>query len=77
MFEAYNVIAKLDMIYISITEYSDLLFSGKHQKLLVGNLPKGPKIAAKQTCAYQEALKNIKKRLFVPYATPKMLNVNR
>lgn len=58
VFEAYNVIAKLGMMYDGITEYSNLLLSGERQRLLAKNPPRRPKIAAKQTCAYEETLSN-------------------
>ena len=56
--EAYNVIAKLGIMYTNKMEYSDLLFSGERQRLLAGNPPRGPKTVAKQTYACKEALIN-------------------
>ncbi len=53
VFEAYNVTAKLGVIYAGIPEYSDLLLSSNHQRLLARNLPKGPRIAVEQTCVCQ------------------------
>ena len=43
VFEAYNVIAKLGIIYTDIAKYSDLLLSSKRQRSLARNLPKSPK----------------------------------
>lgn len=57
VFKAYNVIAKLGIIYAGITKYSDLLLLDKRQSLFARNLAKKPKIAAKQTCVYEEVLK--------------------
>lgn len=47
VFEAYNVIAKLDIMYVGIVKYSDLLLSRKCQKLFTGNLPRGLRTAVK------------------------------
>ena len=58
MFKVYDVTAKLDMIYVNIAEYSDLLLSSKRQKLLIENLSRGLKIVAKQTRACERALNN-------------------
>lgn len=37
VFKVYNAIAKLNMMYAGIVEYSDLLFSSKCQRLLARN----------------------------------------
>lgn len=58
VFEAYNVTAKLGMMYAGTAEYSDLLLSSERQKLLARNPLRGPKTAAKQTRACEEALNN-------------------
>lgn len=47
VFVLYNINAKLGMMYVDITKYSDLLLLDNCQKLFTGNLPKGPKIVAK------------------------------
>ncbi len=58
VFKAYDVTAKLSMMYAGTVEYSDLLFSSKHQRLLAENPLRGPRIVAKQTRACEEALNN-------------------
>lgn len=47
MFEAYNITAKLSMIYMDIAKYFDLLLSHKRQRLLTKYLLKCPKTVAK------------------------------
>lgn len=47
VFVAYNINAKLDMMYTDTTKYSDLLLLDNCQKLFAGNLPRGPKTVAK------------------------------
>lgn len=56
-FEAYDVTAKLGMIYAHIIEYPDLFLSNKRKRLLVAN-PKGPQTIVNQTYACEEALNN-------------------
>lgn len=46
IFKAYNMNAKLGIMYANTAEYSNLLFFSKRQKLLVQNPLRGPKIAA-------------------------------
>lgn len=58
VFKAYNMTAKLDMMNKSITKYSNLLLSSKRQSLLVGNLSKRSRTAAKQIYTCEEALNN-------------------
>ncbi len=58
VFEAYDVTAKLGMMYAGTAKYSNHLFSSKRQRLLAGNPPRGPRIAAKQTRACEEVLNN-------------------
>lgn len=58
MFEAYKMTAKLDMMYAGIAEYIDLLLFSEHQRLLTGNLSRGPRTVAKQTRICEEALNN-------------------
>ncbi len=58
VFETYNVTTKLGMIYMSIVEYSDLLFSSKRQRLLTGNPLRGSRTVAEQTRVCEEALNN-------------------
>ena len=58
VFEAYDLIAKLGMMYTDTTEYSNLLLSGERQRLFVRNPPRKSKTVAKQTYAYEEALNN-------------------
>ena len=59
IFEAYDMTAKLGMIYADITKYSNLLLSGERPRLLAGNRPREPKTAAEQTHACEEALNNL------------------
>lgn len=47
VFEAYNITAKLGIIYTSTTKYFNLQFSDKRQRLLTENFPKELKIATK------------------------------
>ena len=47
IFEAYDVTAKLGMIYADIMEYSNLLLSGERPRLFAENRPREPKKAAK------------------------------
>lgn len=56
MFDVYNIIAKLGIMYAGITKYFDFLLSDKRQSLFTRNLRKRPKIVAKQTYVYEEAL---------------------
>lgn len=46
VFETYNMIARLGMIYVSIAEYSNLLLSSEYENLFARNLVKSPKIVA-------------------------------
>ena len=57
-FEEYNVSAKLSMMYVHITEYSNLLLFSKCQRLLALNLTRGPQTTINQTYAYEETLNN-------------------
>ena len=50
--------AKLGMMYAGTTEYFNLLFSYKRQRLLARNPLREPKIAAKQTCVCEKRLNN-------------------
>lgn len=56
VFEAYNITAKLSIIYTGTTEYFSLLLLNKCQRLLIGNLPRRLKVAAKQTYIFEEVL---------------------
>lgn len=58
VFEAYNVTAKLGIMYAGTTEYSDLLLSGERQRLFAGNPSRGPRTTGDQTSVYEEALNN-------------------
>lgn len=56
-FEAYNVTAKLGMMYVRTIEYSDLLLSNERERLLATN-PRGPQTTVDQTPACKKALNN-------------------
>lgn len=58
VFEVYNIIVKLGIIYIGITKYFNLLLSDERQRLFAKNLLKKLKTIIKQTYAYEEALNN-------------------
>lgn len=45
--KTYNVTVKLGIIYTNTAKYFDFLFFSKHQRLLIKNPPKSPKIVAK------------------------------
>lgn len=55
-FEAYNITAKLGMIYNSIIKYSDLLLSSEHKGLLAANPIKSSQTIAKKTYVYKKTL---------------------
>lgn len=58
VFAAYDMIAKLGIIYVGTPEYSDLLLSSERQRLLARNLLRGPKSAVKQTRACEKVFNN-------------------
>lgn len=57
-FEAYNITAKLGIIYVCKIEYFNFLLSNECERLLTIN-PKGPQTTVDQTCVCEEALNNI------------------
>lgn len=58
MFNTYNTITKLDIIYTDIVKYFNFLFFSERQRLFARNPPKDSRIVAKQTCVYKKALNN-------------------
>ena len=44
--KTYNMMARLDMMYVDIAKYSDLLLFSERKTLLIKNLLIGPRTAA-------------------------------
>lgn len=56
-FEIYNIIAKVDIIYICIMDYSDLFLFNECETLLIAN-SRVPQTIVNQTYVYEKVLNN-------------------
>lgn len=57
-FDNYNIIISLGIIYKYIIEYSNLLLSSKHNRLLAANSIKNPRITTEQILVFKIVLNN-------------------
>lgn len=63
-FKAYNITAKLGMMYMYTIEYSDLLFFSECQRLLIKNSIRGSQTTANQIRVCEKALNNFMLRIW-------------